>query len=86
MEGQQALYQNKKEYINSTYGDFVTKIFSDEIVYNQKSAENWTVKELTEESYQKTLKTLNRKRYKNYKAFCQGIFVTAWARARIWNC
>ena len=85
VEGQQALYQNKKEYINSTYGDFVTKIFSDEIVYNQKSAENWTVKELTEESYQKTLKTLNRKRYKNYKAFCQGIFVTAWARARIWN-
>lgn len=31
------------------------------------------------------MKTVNKKKYKNYKAFVQGIFVTAWARQRIWD-
>lgn len=86
VEGMEQLYQNKKEYINSAYGDFVTKIFSDEIVYDFSNKQKiWGVEELDEVKYEKKLNSLNRKKYSNYKAFCQGIFVTAHARARIWN-
>ena len=80
--GMEAIYQNKKEYINSTYGDFVTKIFADAIKYD---AGSWSVEPLDSKSFAKSLRTVNRKKYKNYKAFCQGIFVTAHARARIWD-
>ena len=85
VEGMESIYQNKKEYINSCYGDFVTKIFSDQIVFKQNNVDEWTVDELTDESFKKSLKSVNRKWGKNYKAFCQGIFVTAWARKRIWD-
>ena len=80
--GMEAIYQNKKEYINSTYGDFVTKIFADAVKYD---AGSWSVEPLDSKSFSKALRTVNRKKYKNYKAFCQGIFVTAHARARIWD-
>lgn len=83
--GMESIYQNKKEYINSTYGDFVTKIFADTVNYKQGSDNDWEVIPLDENSFKKSLRTLNRKKYKNYKAFCQGIFVTAHARARIWD-
>lgn len=83
------LYQNLKENLNATYGDFVTKIFSDLILFDQNkhnvNGEIWDVKPLDDELFSKDLKSLNKKKYKNYKAFCQGIFVTAWARQRIWD-
>ena len=85
VEGQEQLYQNKKEQINSMYGDFVTKIFSDEIKYKQNNDEEWQRVALDETSFNKALARLNRKRYQNYKAFIQGVFVTAWARKRIWD-
>lgn len=82
----QELYQNSKASINSLYGDFVTKIFSDEIVYKQSiTQDNWTVEELTDDTFNKKLSSLNKKSSKNYKAFIQGVFVTAWARKRIWD-
>lgn len=84
--GREEEYQNKKALINAGYGDFVTKIFSDTIIYNYENKNKiWEVQPLDEDSFAKSLKTLNKKKFKNYKAFCQGIFVTGWARKRIWD-
>ena len=81
--GREEEYQNKKALINAGYGDFVTKIFSDNIVFNKDKS--WTTEPLNDESFKSALKTVNKKKYKNYKAFVQGIFVTAWARQLIWD-
>lgn len=91
VEGMQTIYQNKKEYINSAYGDFVTKIFSDDILFNFDSSlvdetnKIWDKNELTKESYDKKLSTVRKKQFKNYKAFIHGVFVTANARKRLWD-
>ena len=54
-----SIYMNKKEYINSAYGDFVTKIFADDIIFDlEKSLVDetpWSKDELDEEKYQKKL-------------------------------
>ena len=80
------LYQNSKSLVNAGYGDLVTKIFSDEIIYNYDNKDKvWDYKRLDENSFNKKLANINRKSRKNYKAFIQGVFVTAHARARIWD-
>lgn len=88
------IYMNKKEYINSAYGDFVTKIFADDILFKYDSLVDytdtdkkvWEKDALNPESYQKKYETMQRKKYKNYKAFIHGVFVTANARKRLWDC
>lgn len=89
VDGMYNIYMNKKEYINSAYGDFVTKIFADDIVFDfDKSLVDytpWEKEELTEEKYQKKLNTVLKKQHKNYKAFIHGVFVTANARKRLWD-
>ena len=89
VEGMHSIYMNKKEYINSAYGDFVTKIFADDIVFDLDSSQldetPWSKDELTEEKYQRKLGTVQKKQFKNYKAFIHGVFVTAHARKRLWD-
>lgn len=87
VKGKEELYQNSKQSINSLYGDFVTKIFCDEIVYNQhiNVDSNWDKIILDDEKFLKKLKSVNKKQFTNYKAFIQGVFVTAHARARIFD-
>lgn len=89
VEGKHQLYMNKKEYINSAYGDFVTKIFADEIVFNLDNSfvneTPWDKIPLDEGRYEKKLNTIQKKQYKNYKAFIHGVFVTANARKRLWD-
>lgn len=82
VEGKEEEYQNKKATINSCYGDFVTKVYNDAVVYDNG---NWSKILLDNEHFIATQKKLNRKSRQNYKAFIQGVFVTAWARARIWD-
>ena len=89
VEGMHNIYMNKKEYINSAYGDFVTKIFADDIIFDMEKSlvdeTPWEKSELTEDKYQKKLSTVQKKQYKNYKAFIHGVFVTAHARKRLWD-
>lgn len=87
VDGQEELYMNSKQSINSLYGDFVTKIFSDEIIFIQKvgADENWDKITLNDDNFAEKLRSLNKKRFTNYKAFIQGVFVTAHARARIFD-
>lgn len=82
----ETLYQNKKENLNALYGDMVTKQFSDQIDYDYSDKENiWHKTILDDDIYAKKLGEVYRRQYKNYKVFLQGIFVTAWARSRIWS-
>lgn len=84
--GKEEEYQSKKGLVNSCYGDFVTKVFCPEIAYDYSNKDSiWTESPLTEETFDKKLKAIERKAYKNYKCFVHGIFCTAWARARIWH-
>lgn len=86
VENMTDIYQNRKENINAMYGDYVTKVFSDTITYDYENKDSiWGDVPLDEESFNKKLKSINRKRFQNYKAFIQGVFVTAWARKRIWD-
>lgn len=86
VEGKEEEYTNKKGLINAGYGDFVTKIFSDEIEYDYTDKESiWHVKKLDDMSFSKKLKNVEKKKFENYKCFIHGVFVTAWARARIWH-
>lgn len=86
VEGKEEEYQNMKALINAGYGDFVTKVFCDEIEYDYSDKEDiWKSTALDEKTFQKKLDSINRKKFKNYKAFIQGVFVTAWARQRIWH-
>ena len=86
VKGKEEEYQSKKALINSCYGDFVTKTFSDEIVYDYNDKNDiWHTVILDDKIFAKKLSSLNRKSNKNYKAFIQGVFVTAHARARIWD-
>lgn len=85
--GQEELYQNSKQSINSLYGDYVTKIFTDTVTYNQRINvdTNWGKVVLDDEIFNKKLQSVNKKKFTNYKAFIQGVFVTAHARARIFD-
>lgn len=86
VEGSEELYQSYKASINSVYGDMVTRTFSDSIVYDYSDKENiWHTEKLDDKTFSKKLKDLQKRQYKNYKAFIQGVFVTAHARARIWG-
>lgn len=93
VEGMNAIYMNKKEYINSAYGDFVTKIFADDIIFTYDSLVDytdsknkiWDKDKLNEVRYKKKYETVQKKKFKNYKAFIHGVFVTANARKRLWD-
>lgn len=80
------LYQNSKSLVNACYGDLVTKVFSDEVTYDYANKDKvWDYIRLDDVSFNKKLANINRKAHKNYKAFIVGVFVTAHARARIWD-
>lgn len=86
VEGKEEEYQNQKSLINAGYGDFCTKLFCDEIVFDyDNKLSPWDKKIMKKEDFDKKLNSINKKKFKNYKAFVQGIFVTAHARARIWD-
>ena len=89
IEDMHSIYMNKKEYINSAYGDFVTKIFADDIefAYDDCLVDEtpWEKIPLDEERYERKLKNVQKKQFRNYKAFIHGVFVTANARKRLWD-
>ena len=73
VEGSEELYQSYKASINSVYGDMVTRTFSDSIVYDYSDKENiWHTEKLDDKTFSKKLKDLQKRQYKNYKAFIQG--------------
>lgn len=77
-----SLYTESKQFINSIYGCFVTRIVSDEIEF-QANDEGWHKESCSEETFYETMDQL--KPDKCFGSFQLGIWVTAWARHRLWD-
>lgn len=83
--GNESLYTESKQFINSIYGCFVTRIVSEIIEFNDETG--WDKIKLDEENGPQilfnTLSELTPE--KCFGSFQLGIWVTAWARHRLWD-
>lgn len=75
------MYQRLKEFLNSLYGMCVTNTIKDEAVFEEG---NWDVKKLTIEDIQSQL-TEGIEKGKFFLSYAWGIWVTAYARQRLWE-
>lgn len=81
VEGKEELYQRSKEMLNSMYGMMVTREFNNEILFT----DDWIVKELTLDSFNKKLDDILSKQYKLNYTFMMGAYVTAYQRESLWS-
>lgn len=86
VEGQEDLYMQSKQYINSLFGMSVTAIVQSDVVLEN---DEWYVKPLTRETVEEKLCKLrsrnpNEKRY--FMSYSWGCWVTAYARRNLWKC
>lgn len=84
--GQEDLYMQSKQYINSLFGMMVTALIQADVDYNNGS---WDIKELTNDDVLKKLKKLSDYHDRNKKYFLSyswGCWVTAYARRNLWEC
>lgn len=86
VSGQEDLYLQSKQYINSLFGMMVTALLQADVVFENGE---WTTKGLTEEAVIKKLKKLSdfhdrEKRY--FLSYSWGCWVTAYARRNLWEC
>lgn len=81
----ESLYVESKQFVNSIYGCFVTRIASDIIEFNDKIG--WDKVKFDDESGPQilfdVLQSLTPE--KCFGSFQLGIWVTAWARHRLWD-
>ena len=80
--GNESLYVESKQFINSIYGCFVTKIISDVITFTEEN-DGWDKTECSELDFTKTMSSL--KPDKVFGSFQLGCWVTAWARHGLWD-
>jgi hypothetical protein len=80
--GQEELYMQSKQFVNSLFGMMVTKDISDDIIFD---GELWTKDELTIEKFIEKIDIKKRSLSKNFLSFQFGIWVTAYARRNLWN-
>lgn len=88
VSGSESRYAESKQFINSIYGCFVTRDFSDEIQFvkvesDSNKDEFWQRVSLTEDMFEdKKSKTDPQK---TFGCFQLGCWVTAWARHNLWD-
>lgn len=80
-EGFEDLYLQAKQFVNSLFGMMVTALVAEEILFNGE----WDSNKLTKEFINKKLNELKEKVYKNFNQYDWGIYVTAYARERLWE-
>ena len=80
--GMEAEYLHSKELLNSCYGMCVTDICREEIVFNTETGA-WK-EEKTEQDYEHDIQQYNDSKQR-FLAYQWGIWVTAYARANLWN-
>ena len=78
--GNDSLYNESKQFINSIYGCSVTKIITDNISYGK---EGWHRESFTDEDFFTTIE--NVKSETTFLAYQHGIWITAWARHNLWD-
>jgi hypothetical protein len=86
VEGQEDLYMQSKQYINSLFGMSVTAIVQRNIKYKDGV---WALEDLTEDVVNKKLDKLRHwapreKRY--FLSYSWGCWITAYARRNLWRC
>lgn len=82
ISGQEELYMQSKQFVNSLFGMMVTKDISDDIIFD---GELWSKDELTIEKFIEKIDIKKRSLSKNFLSFQFGIWVTAYARRNLWN-
>lgn len=80
--GMEAEYLNSKELLNSCYGMSVTDICRDEITFNMET-NTWNEIN-TEINYETSINKYNDSKTR-FLAYQWGVWVTAYARANLWN-
>ena len=86
VNGQEDLYLQSKQYINSMFGMMVTAILQADVVFE---AGQWNIKPITAEMVNAKLNKLrfykpSEKRY--FLSYSWGCWVTAFARRNLWRC
>ena len=86
VEGQEDLYLQSKQYINSMFGMMVTAILQADVIFE---AGQWNIKPITAEMVNAKLAKLrfykpSEKRY--FLSYSWGCWVTAYARRNLWRC
>lgn len=82
------LYKQSKQYINSLFGMMVTALIQSDVYFDENTLE-WGIDTLTAEMVEKHLEKLrawypHEKRY--FLNYSWGVWVTAYARRRLWRC
>ena len=86
IDGQEALYLQSKQYINSLFGMMVTAIIQSNVNFD---GYNWSIDTLTSDDINRRLDELrnvdmNENRY--FLSYSYGVYVTAYARRNLWEC
>lgn len=79
VDGMEDIYMFSKQQLNSLFGMMVTDICNTEAFFDGKE---WKV---TQPDVDKTIADLNHKIYKNFLAYQNGIWITAYARKALWD-
>ena len=79
-EGQESLYAQSKQYINSMYGMMVTCPLNDNVNYDG----GWIINSLTEEDKKEKIESLRKSR-RTFLSYSHGVWVTAWAREELFR-
>ena len=80
IEGQESIYAQSKQYINSMYGMMVTCPLNDNVEYNG----DWNLCPLTEEDKINKVDNLRKSR-RTFLSYAHGVWVTAWAREELFR-
>lgn len=82
--GEEDIYMQSKQFINSLFGMMVTDLLQDEIVLNDSGEWTTTFKSIKDvDAYLEELHSHNKGR--SFLSFAWGVWVTAYGRAHLWN-
>ena len=86
VEGEEELYMQSKQYINSLFGMCVTAIMQSDVEFSEG---DWCVERLTSEKVNAKLQQLSNAKGKKcnyFLSYSWGCYVTAYARRNLWKC
>lgn len=87
-KGQEDLYLQSKQYINSIFGMMVTALMQSDILFDN-TTKQWGIDRLTEEDVNERLKELRSwspRENRYFLSYSWGCWVTAYARRALWEC